>query len=108
MAPQRDLDTYFPTSVQDHFSNSSKFDDKIWERMRELYQDFEMGVATKLRHNIRVWHHDSPQSVIPHLVLNLLEWNTIDICGHRRRGTCRMGGGASSKMFRQNSKPLSL
>ena len=24
--------------------------------MEELYQDFEMGLATKLRHNLRAWH----------------------------------------------------
>ena len=28
--------------------------------MRQLYQYFGMGVATKLHHNVRAWHQKSP------------------------------------------------
>ena len=28
--------------------------------MRELYQDFEVGVVTGLRNNLRAWHQKSP------------------------------------------------
>ena len=45
------------TSHQDQYSNSSKFDEKllvVW--VRELLQDFEMGMATRLRNNPRAWH----------------------------------------------------
>ena len=50
-----------PTSHQDQFSNSSKFYEKIWGgELRDSWQDFEIGVATRLDNNIRVSHPKSP------------------------------------------------
>ena len=47
-----------PTSHHNQLSNSSKCDGKCngGGGVRELVQDFEMGVATRFRNNSRAWH----------------------------------------------------
>ena len=48
-------------TYQDHFSNVTKFDDKVLGREISK-QDFEMGVATKLRYSVRAWYPKPPFS----------------------------------------------
>ena len=45
-----------PISHQDWFSNSPKLDEKILGGIMELWLNFLMGVATRLRISLRAWY----------------------------------------------------